>query len=630
VSLVVPKDKTEEVASRLLALGVFHPIDLKNFDETFSSLSNFQIEKEMAVCDSLNGRLREVTRRLSLDPASVYNRDIKDFSYAQAGEFLEKVDKQVSAIIENKEELEQELLTDQSILSHVREYMPFTPRRSSLYSFLEVSTGKIEEKNMVVLEKSLANLPHVIYPFRKEGTKLLAMVIGLRRDRSVLDKVLHDVAWEEIAYPKDVQDVSKEAQSKLSRKIDETKIKIAQLNEQIKVLAAQNSQELGAIHSAVRVNRSLLEAKKYSCFTDKTALFAGWVPKSEKENVIKAIKDISGTSYVESRSPESMEISKDDVPVQFSHGRMLKPFEMLIDAYGIPRYGTIDPTIFVAISFLIMFGAMFGDIGHGAALLAVGAFLGKKNKSEGLRHTKTLLVYCGASATIFGILYGSFFGYEFRSLWLKPIENIMEVFKISIFLGIGMISLGILINVINAVRDRDYVKAVFDKAGLIGGIIYWAAIGLVSKMLVSSEQIPVYDSLLIIAGVVILFLYPLVDCILKRKFGHLLESFMESIVGIMEIFMGYLANTVSFIRVAAFALAHTGLFIAIFNLEKIVHTKGISGEVMSWTVIIFGNILVICLEGLIVTIQSVRLNYYEFFSKFFLSGKSVYKPLSVR
>jgi V/A-type H+/Na+-transporting ATPase subunit I len=302
---------------------------------------------------------------------------------------------------------------------------------------------------------------------------------------------------------------------------------------------------------------------------------------------------------------------------------------MLIEAYGIPRYGTIDPTIFVAISFLIMFGAMFGDIGHGAVLVLVSFLLGRKAASKELRHIKALLLYCGSSAVAFGILYGSFFGIEFKSLWIKPIENIMEVFKISVYLGITMISLGIVINVINGLRDRDYKKVLFDKAGLIGGVIYWAGIGVVSKILVSDSRIPSYYFLLILSGVLILFFYPLVDCIMKKKYSHLMESFMESLVGILEVFMGYMANTVSFIRVAAFALAHTGLFIAIFDLAKIVHSDSGAGNAMSWTVLIIGNIVSIGLEGLVVTIQSVRLNYYEFFSKFFMAGKSVYKPLSV-
>jgi V/A-type H+-transporting ATPase subunit I len=262
-------------------------------------------------------------------------------------------------------------------------------------------------------------------------------------------------------------------------------------------------------------------------------------------------------------------------------------------------------------------------------LILISMFMGRKPASEALLRTKALMLYCGSSAVIFGLLYGSFFGIEFKSLWIKPIENIMEVFKISIYVGIVMISLGIIVNVINALRDRDYVKVLFDKAGLIGGIIYWAGIGLVSKMLVSNSRIPSFYFYLILSGVLILFLYPIVDCVVKKKYSHLVESFMESIVGILEVFMGYLANTVSFIRVAAFALAHTGLFIAIFDLAKIVHTDGNAGNVMSWLVLIGGNILAIGLEGLVVTIQAVRLNYYEFFSKFFMAGKSVYKPLSV-
>jgi len=193
-----------------------------------------------------------------------------------------------------------------------------------------------------------------------------------------------------------------------------------------------------------------------------------------------------------------------------------------------------------------------------------------------------------------------------------------------------MISLGIFINIFNALRDRNYVKLFFDKSGLIGGLIYWAAIGLVVKLFLSpGGPGPYYYSLLIFSGLLIIFLYPLVDCIIKKKYSHLMESLMESTVGILEIFMGYLANTVSFIRVAAFALAHAGLFIAIFNLAKIVHSNSQMGNLLSWLVIIFGNILVICLEGLVVLIQSVRLNYYEFFSKFFMGGKRVYKPLTI-
>jgi V/A-type H+-transporting ATPase subunit I len=628
VSLLVLKDKAQDVAQRLVDLGVFHPVDIRAIEDKLESLSSFQIDKESADYELLQSKVHEVSRKLKVDLRGRYESDIKSFSYGSAADYLEARDKEVMPILEEVTALQEQVSTDEMILSQVREYLPFPVRRNSLYSFLYVSTGKIEEKNIMVIEKSLSDIPHVIYPFRKEGLRVYAIFIGLRRDRALLDKVLRDVAWEEIEYPKDADSVSKEAQEKLAGKIRDTRAKIAGIYSRIEDLARQYQPELVRINSAIRVHKSLLEAKRYSSTTEKTALFTGWVPRDKKDELISQIKSVSGISYVESRKAESVDIPKEEIPVQFKHFAALKPFELLIGAYGIPRYGSIDPTVFVAISFLIMFGAMFGDIGHGLVLVILSFLIGFRTRNKILQQAKALMLYCGSSSVVFGFLYGSFFGFEFESLWLKPIENIMEVFKISVFLGIAMISLGIVINVINALRDRNYVRLFFDKSGLIGGLIYWLAIGLVVKLFLVPGKIPYYYPLLIFLGVLAIFLYPMVDCIIKKKYSHLMESLMESTVGILEIFMGYLANTISFIRVAAFSLAHAGLFIAIFNLSSIVH-NGKMGEVYSWTVLLFGNILVIALEGLVVTIQSVRLNYYEFFSKFFIGGKRVYKPLTV-
>jgi len=249
------------------------------------------------------------------------------------------------------------------------------------------------------------------------------------------------------------------------------------------------------------------------------------------------------------------------------------------------------------------------------------------SKNEKVRQASALLVYCGISSIIFGGLYGSFFGIEFRSLWIKPIENIMEIFKVSVMFGVGFISIGILINIINAMRDKDYLKALFDKAGLIGGIIYWAAIGLFTKIAMSKTHgINVYFTI-ISAGVILLFLKPFIEDIFKKKKHNFPVALMESTIDILEVGMSYLANTVSFIRIAAFALAHAGLFIAIFELSRIVNDS--AGAVLSFLVVILGNILIIFLEGLVVTIQSLRLNYYEFFSKFFMAGKEAYKPVKM-
>ena len=630
LSFVVLRDKVEEVSARLLKLNSFHPVDIRNIEDKIKGLSSAQIDKESQTLEALQTRIRDITRKLKIVPVLSYEKDIQGSSLPGIEQLLSALEKEIAPFLDSKSQLQDELSTNQSILVQVREYLPFNLQSSSFYSFLDVSTGKIEEKNIAVLERSLQGVPHVIYPFGKENSWAKALLIGLRRDKALIDKVLSDVAWEEMDFSRDSEHLSKEAQKELSRKIEEGKLKILEVEKQISQIGLRQQDDLARAKSFIGLKKSLLEAQRFSCLTEKTALFSGWVPQDEKSRVITEIKAIGEVSYIESKPPEELEISKEDIPVRFQHGALVKPFELLIDAYGIPRYGTIDPTIFVAFSFLVMFGAMFGDIGHGSLLAILGLFLAFKT-SRGLsinRQMGILLFYCGVSSGIFGVFYGSAFGFEFESLWLKPMNDIMGIFRAGILLGIVIITLGIIINVVNSFRDRDYAKAIFDKAGLIGGMVYWAAIGLVSKIFFAQGQIPPVYSYLIFSGLLILFLYPIIDSLFIRKHGGFFESLMESVVNILEIFMGYLSNTVSFIRVAAFALAHAGLFLAIFTLSRLTDNHTGMGNMISWLIIIAGNILVVCLEGLIVSIQALRLNYYEFFSKFFISGKQMYKPLS--
>ncbi len=630
LSLVVLKEKLEEVSLRLLKLGNFHPVDIRQIEDKIKGLSSAQMDKESQELESLQAKIKDALRKLKLRPEPSYIKEIPGGSYAEAEKLLGNLEQELAPLLGRKEELNAEISTNEAILAQVREQFPFALRNNSFYSFIEVSTGKVEEKNIIVLERSLQGVPHVVYAFGKENSRSLVLLIGLRRDRVLINKILKDIAWEEADFSKDAGYLSKEAQKGFSLKIEKSKKSLLELEEEIKRMAARYREGLLQANAFAGMKKSLLETQKYFCLTEKTALFSGWVPRDEKEKIISEIKSIAEVSYIESLSPEVLGIPKDEIPVRFQHGALIKPFELLVDAYGIPRYGTIDPTIFVAFSFLLMFGAMFGDLGHGLVLVLLGLFIGfRKHRSFALtRQTGTLIFYCGSSSAIFGLLYGSVFGFEFNSFWLKPMNDIMGIFRAGIFLGIIMITLGIIINIINSFRDKDYAKAVFDKAGLIGGLVYWAAIGLISKKFFARGEVaPVY-SYLILGGLLLLFLYPLIDNIFIRKHGGLFDSFMESLVNILEIFMGYLSNTVSFIRVAAFALAHAGLFLAVFTLARLAGESSGLGTFFSWMIIIGGNILVVCLEGLIVSIQSLRLNYYEFFSKFFISGKRMYKPLS--
>jgi V/A-type H+-transporting ATPase subunit I len=206
-----------------------------------------------------------------------------------------------------------------------------------------------------------------------------------------------------------------------------------------------------------------------------------------------------------------------------------------------------------------------------------------------------------------------------------------DLFKAAIAFGVVMVSLGIVLNVVNSLRSHSFWENFFDKSGPLVGVVYWAGIGIVLKLVMSNGGSPnpgIFYGLFIVPLVLFALRGPLLKLMRKRRraFSDGIGTYvMESVVEIMEILMGYLANTISFIRVAAFGLAHAGLFVAVFALAEAVAGKP-GGILLSWLVLIVGNVVIILLEGLVVTIQALRLEYYEFFGKFFKGLGSKYEP----
>jgi V/A-type H+-transporting ATPase subunit I len=629
LSVLILREKTEDVVSHLVSLGLFQPADIRNIEKDLEGLSLFEVNSESAQRQALEIQLSDLLRKLSLKASPIKNIEI--FSYEKIEELFRKISQQLNNFITAREELSAELNTKESMFMQVKDYLLFPIKRNSFYSILDVRLGKLEEKSIQIFERSLEGLPHLIYPVRKAMDKTVVLFIGLRRDRALLDKVFKGISWESLELPNEYIDISEEVEKKLKIQIDECLKKIAEINAKIKNLADVYQEDLSKAQAFLKLKKSLLEAKKYSCVTSKTVLLSGWVPSEEKQKVMLEIKKIADVSYAEGRPASQLDIPKEDIPVRLKHNVIFKPFEFLISNYGVPRYGTIDPTIFIAISFLLLFGAMFGDLGQGLTFILCSLILSKSRKGK-LRQLGSLVLYCGISSAFFGTLYGSVFGFEeiIPTIWLKPMNNIFKVFKISVIFGMLMITVGIIINIINAMKDKDYLKALFDKSGLIVGMLYWMAIGFLSKSFVEKATVPPIYLTAIFLGFILLFIKPFIVAIFRKKKEKegVFVLFMESIVDLLEILMNYLANTVSFIRIAAFSLAHAGLFFAIFELSRLLKASG--SQSLSLIVIILGNIFIMLLEGLVVSIQSLRLNYYEFFSKFFLTGKQFYTPLTMK
>ncbi|MGV8907293.1 MAG: V-type ATP synthase subunit I [Acetobacterium sp.] len=365
--------------------------------------------------------------------------------------------------------------------------------------------------------------------------------------------------------------------------------------------------------------------KKSMAFSDDNFYFSGWISKKDK-NKIEAI----GAKY-----PDTIVMFSDTddgvtkPPTKMKNNWLFRPFEAIVKMYGVPSYNELDPTPFLSITYMFCFGFMFGDVGQGIVFAIAGFILGKKGVELG-----RVLFRLGLCSIFFGFMYGSFFGFEhvIKAVWIKPFDEVNTILITAIATGISMLFVAYIYSIINKLKKKEIKEGVFGKNGLCGFILYASLLGLVALNLVS---FPIGGILMpILIGIVVLMVFtvlirePLSNYILKRK--RLYDEspsqyYIESGFELFEMLLGMFSNTISFIRIGAFALTHVGLFMAFQTLAGMAQNG-----VISIGVFIFANILIIGLEGLIVSIQALRLQFYELFSKYYTGDGVEFKPVDLQ
>lgn len=243
---------------------------------------------------------------------------------------------------------------------------------------------------------------------------------------------------------------------------------------------------------------------------------------------------------------------------------------------------------------------------------------------------------CGFFSTIFGFLFGSVFGFEnvIEAIWLHPknamtklpfIGNLNTVFVVAIALGMGIVLLTMILNVINSLRSHDPEKAYFDTNG-IAGIVFYAALAATVFLYMTNHPLPAA------AVLTVMFLLPLLVILFKEPLAALVEKkaevmpeqkgmfFVQGFFELFEVLLSYFSNTLSFVRVGAFAVSHAAM------MEVVLMLAGVEAGSPNWVVIILGNLFVCGMEGLIVGIQVLRLEYYELFSRFYGGTGRAFKP----
>ena len=520
-------------------------------------------------------------------------------------------------------------------------------------SFLSLRIGRIPENQYEDLKYRLEGSA-VVIKLGNDSSHIL--VASSKKGRFALDAELKNHNFVELEVPAEFKGVPESALKGLEQKKAEAdknlKELIAEKSNFAETHQAQIEKLLGSFTIAVQIEDVTRRLES----TELIYRITGWIPASETENYMKGLDELT-EGRIAIRAYEPFEVpsvmsGKEQVPVKLKHGKFVKSFERMIFSYGSPVYGAIDPTPFVAVFFTILFGIMFGDFGQGLFFVLFGILmLCNVIKVGGWNKFAPIFMAIGISSSIMGLLTGEFFGTETVlepfAEWVTglfgtpraPILKLMPsadpksiyvmfgVFGVAVAIGFVINTCGLVLNIINNLGRKRYAEALLGKNGLAGAVFFWYVIALVLRIVLAKHAVAAYDVIIILVS---LFFAAFAEPF-ERALNHEKPLFengfgtyvISGAVELIEVVSGYLSNTVSFVRVGAFALSHAVLNFTILTLTEMVGGPRSIGGII---VLIAGNALIIVLEGMIVAIQVIRLQYYEFFSKFFHETGKEFKP----
>ena len=333
--------------------------------------------------------------------------------------------------------------------------------------------------------------------------------------------------------------------------------------------------------------------------SDTFAWVSGWTNDLEGKRLPRALTDVHANAIVHYPPPPANALP----PMVMQNPWWARPYELFAGMLGTPAGDEADPSRLVAVLVPLLFGYMFGDVGQGFVLLSAGLLL--QHRWPLLR----ILVANGAASMLFGIVFGSVFGREdvIPALWVHPIVEPLPVLAVPLAVGVLVLLLGLLLNALESYwRDELRRWLQVDAALLVIYLSLLAALFFPGSLGITGFGLGWY-----LAGS------------LDGNPDRLLVNTAAALGRLVEQLMQLLINSISFIRVGAFALAHAGL-----SLAFVIMAESSGSFIVGLLIMVLGNVIVILLEGLVVTIQTTRLVLFEFFIRFLRAGGRTFHPLA--
>ena len=542
-----------------------------------------------------------------------------------------------------RSDLENQLTTVDESLRVIRPFRNLDFDISSIlkFRFIRFRFGRIGKEYYQKFERYIYdNLDTIFIKCDEDDQYIWGMYFVPEPESQKVKAVYSSMHFEKIYMPDSYEGTAREAFEQLAQKRSLILSDFNTVSQKRNDFLISHCREILAAQAAIARLSGNFDIRKLAACTkgkgenDIFYILCGWMTEKDAHSFQTDIKDDSKIFCIidgeddEHIQPETHQ----QPPTKLKNPKLFKPFEMYINMYGLPAYNEMDPTWFVAITYSFIFGAMFGDAGQGL-LLFIGGFLLYKFKHIALAG---IISCAGVFSTIFGILFGSFFGFEnlFPALWLRPMNNMMTVpfigklntvFIVAIGFGMGLILLCMVFNIINAWKAHDTEHIWFD-TNSVAGLVFYGSATVSIALILTGHTLPGGILLFIMFGIPLILIFfkePLTALVEKKSEVMPKEKGMFIVQGLFEMFevlLSYFSNTLSFVRIGAFAVSHAAM------MEVVLMLAGFESGHLNWIVVILGNLFVSGMEGLIVGIQVLRLEYYEMFSRFYKGTGRKFEP----
>ena len=638
-SIICVKKDVESVLEALSSFGEFH---IEQAAEGNSSLTEYN-QSIQRVEDSLT-TVNELTKQLIEEKPGLLDifrisQSTKIHVTAENWQaLLESTRQEILTLKKEVDDLHGSLSSLQektAQLNHLKDMLTTMDKMEADLAAIEelklihIDIASVPHKNFDGLRTALTGFPiilHRCYLTKDFDFVCLAMPSKHREEIERIIKIHHARIF---AIPEDLPHDTSKALKEVNNQIKENTHKEKTVLSSLNKLSKENRNKLTSWYETTENVLALLQAKRKILESGRLATVKGFVPKKKFHALTQKVHAMLGEKVLVGEN-EAAEV--EDPPTKISHSRFVKPFEELTKLYGLPHYDEVDPTFMIAFTFPLIFGLMFGDVGHGLILLIGGLTLGKLiKKNQTIKNICWILAACGVGAIIAGLLYGEFFGKQvFAPLWFSPFNNVLSFLIFCIIVGIIQIMSGLVLDMVNFLLKRNIADAILTSVPKIAfyvGAVYLIAVYQLNFAAWFSGPF----LLLIVPFVILVFAKPTFLTLEKFssrsvKAQNEQNSLGERLFEIGDFVTRLLSNTMSYARILALLMAHWALLLVTYTVAGLIGTASLLGLVLSGIIIVGGNVFVIALEGLIVFIHTIRLHFYEWFSKFYLGSGTEFKP----